>query len=198
VTARELRHLWYADLYRYGPTTPRDYVRALLAEPGYRYAFAMRLVAYARSNAGLAHRALAIGARIWLRNLRFRYGVDLPAGTRVGSGLYMNHPNGIVVHSDAVIGRDCNLSQDVTLGEANRGRNAGFPTIGDGVYIGPGAKIVGAVHVGDDAAIGANCVVTRDVPPHSVVVGVPGRVISDDGAAGYVNRTDYRPAPGLG
>ncbi len=191
MTTDELRQLWYADLYRYGPTTPRAFLRALAAEPGYRYAFVMRLVAYARSHGDPAHRLLAIASRAWLRRLRFRFGVDLPASTRVGSGLYMNHPSGIVVHSEAVIGRDCNLSQDVTLGEANRGRNAGFPTIGDGVYIGPGAKIVGAVHVGDDSAIGANCVVTRDVPPHSVVVGVPGRVISSDGAAGYVNRTDY-------
>jgi serine O-acetyltransferase len=191
VSTDELRHLWYADLYRYGPTAPRAFLRALAAEPGYRYAFVMRLTAYARSHGDPAHRLLALVSRAWLRRLRFRFGVDLPASTRVGSGLYMNHPTGIVVHSEAVIGRDCNLSQDVTLGEANRGRNAGFPTIGDGVYIGPGAKIVGAVHVGDDSAIGANCVVTSDVPPHSVVVGVPGRVISSDGATGYVNRTDY-------
>jgi len=191
VTTAELRHLWYADLYRYGPAGPREFVRALVAEPGYRYTFVMRLVAYARSRDDLPHRVLALAARLYLRRLRFLFGVDLPASTEVGSGLYMNHPTGIVVHSEAVIGRDCNLSQDVTLGESNRGANKGFPTVGDGVYIGPGAKIVGAVHVGDDSAIGANCVVTKDVPPHSVVVGVPGRVISQDGAAGYVNRTDY-------
>jgi serine O-acetyltransferase len=191
MTAADLRHLWYADLYRYGPTTPRAFVRALVNEPGYRYAFGMRLAAYARSNSGPAFAVLAFSARLWVRSMRFRFGVDLPASTKVGPGLYMNHPSGIVVHSDAVIGRNCNLSQDVTLGEANRGRNAGFPVVGDGVYIGPGAKIVGAVHVGDDSAIGANCVVTKDVPPSSVVVGVPGRVISSAGARGYVNRTDW-------
>jgi len=191
MTAADLRHLWYADLYRYGPTTPRAFLRALVNEPGYRYAFGMRLAAYARSNQGLPFAVLAFLARLWVRQMRFRFGVDLPASTNVGPGLYMNHPSGIVVHSDAVIGRNCNLSQDVTLGEANRGPNAGFPVIGDGVYIGPGAKIVGAVRVGDDSAIGANCVVTKDVPPSSVVVGVPGRVISQEGARGYVNRTEY-------
>jgi serine O-acetyltransferase len=196
MTRDELRHLWYADLYRYGPTGPRAAARALLNEPGYRYSFVLRLVAYARSQPDPWHRVLAFAARLWLRRLRFRFGVDLPASTQVGSGLYMNHPSGIVVHSEAVIGRNCNLSQDVTLGEANRGRNAGFPTVGDGVYIGPGAKIVGAVHLGDDVAVGANCVVTRDVPAGSVVAGVPGRVISNEGARGYVNRTDYdRLAP---
>jgi serine O-acetyltransferase len=79
----------------------------------------------------------------------------------------------------------------VTLGEANRGDRRGCPVLGDNVYIGPGAKIVGAVRIGNDVAIGANCVVTKDVPDHSVVVGIPGRVISQEGSAGYVNRTDY-------
>ena len=191
MTGRELRFLWYADLYRYGPTSKRALARALANEPGYRYSFVMRLAAYARAHRDPAHRALAFASRLWLRRLRFRFSVDVPASTAVGSGLYMNHPDGIVVHSEAVIGRNCNLSQGVTLGEANRGRNAGFPVLGDGVYVGPGAKIVGAVRVGDNAAIGANCVVTHDVPENAVVVGVPGRVISSAGAAGYVNRTDY-------
>ena len=113
------------------------------------------------------------------------------ASTAVAPGLYINHPGGIVVHSEATIGRHCNISQDVTLGEANRGRNKGFPVVGDGVYLGPGAKVVGHVHVGDDVAVGANAVVTRDVPAGSVVVGIPAKVISQEGAAGYVNHTDW-------
>ena len=79
MTTDELRHLWYADLYRYGSPTPRAFVRALAAEPGYRYAFVMRLVAYARSHEDAAHRILALAGRVWLRRLRFRFGVDLPA-----------------------------------------------------------------------------------------------------------------------
>lgn len=67
----------------------------------------------------------------------------------------------------------------------------GAATIGNNVYIGPGAKIIGSVKIGDDVAIGANCVVTKDVPDHAVVVGVPGRIISYRGAAGYVIHTDY-------
>ena len=77
------------------------------------------------------------------------------------------------------------------VGQANRGGNKGYPTIGDNVYIGPGAKIVGAVKVGNNVAIGANCVVTKDVPDNAVVVGVPGKIISYTGSEGYVNRTDY-------
>ena len=74
---------------------------------------------------------------------------------------------------------------------ANRGTNKGYPVLGDNIYIGPGAKIVGAVRIGNNVAIGANCVVTKHVPDNSVVVGVPGKVISQEGSIGYVNRTDY-------
>jgi len=65
------------------------------------------------------------------------------------------------------------------------------PEIGDNVYIGPGAKIIGNIKIGNNAAIGANCVVTKDVPENGVVVGVPGRVISFEGSAGYINKTNY-------
>ncbi|MGE5865508.1 MAG: serine O-acetyltransferase, partial [Rhizobacter sp.] len=107
------------------------------------------------------------------------------------SGFYIGHFGGIVVNGESVIGKNCNISQGVTLGQANRGRNKGCPIVGDNVYIGPGAKLVGAVRIGDNVAIGANAVVTRDVPDNAVVVGIPARVISHEGSAGYVNNTDY-------
>ena len=93
-----------------------------------------------------------------------------------------------------MIGRNCNLSHQVTIGISRRGERAGVPTIGDNVYIGPGAKLFGAISVGDNAAVGANCVVTRDVPEFGVVVGIPGRVISLDGSQGYINNTGYEHA----
>ena len=87
----------------------------------------------------------------------------------------------------AVKGRNCNLSHQVTIGVSRRGARAGVPTIGDNVYIGPGAKIFGALSIGENAAVGANCVVTRDVPASGVVVGIPGQVISYEGSTGYIN-----------
>jgi hypothetical protein len=111
--------------------------------------------------------------------------------TKIGSGFLISHFDGIGVNAQCVIGKNCNISQGVTLGQANRGKMEGSPIVGDNVYIGPGAKIVGAVSIGDDVAIGANCVVTKDVPDGAVVVGVPGRVISHRGSKDYVCRTDY-------
>ena len=65
-----------------------------------------------------------------------------------------------------------------------------MPTIGDNVYLGPGAKIFGKIQVGNNAAIGANCVVTRDVPDNGVAVGIPAKVISYEGSTGYINNTN--------
>ena len=79
----------------------------------------------------------------------------------------------------------------MTIGQGNRGPRKGYPVVGNNVYIGPGAKLVGSVRIGNNVAIGANCVVTKDVPDNAVVVGVPGRVISFAGVADYIERTDY-------
>ena len=126
-----------------------------------------------------------------LHKQTYKLGISIPASTEIDSGFYIGHFGGIVVNGKSVIGKNCNISQGVTLGQANRGKNKGYPTLGDNVYIGPGAKIVGAIKIGNNVAIGANCVVTKDIPDNSVVVGIPGKVISQDGATGYINMTDY-------
>ena len=130
------------------------------------------------------------GQRVFT-HYKYKFGCSIPHSTSIGRGLYIGHIRDIVINEGAVIGDNCNISQGVTIGQANRGRRKGTPVIGSNVYIGPGAKIVGAVQIGDHVAIGANCVVTDDVPDYAVVIGVPGRVISFEGSAGYVNRTDY-------
>ncbi|WP_236544513.1 serine O-acetyltransferase [Roseovarius atlanticus] len=87
----------------------------------------------------------------------------------------MLHPNGVVVHPDAVIGPNCILFQQVTLG-TNRG-DKGAPQLGGHVDVGPGAKILGPVTIGDHAVIGANAVVLHDVPAGATAVGVPARIL---------------------
>ena len=192
-TVRELRFYWRADLYRYeGGVSGRSYLKHLLFTPGYRYTSILRLCQYLgarqRNPLMLVAGLLARGA---LGHYAIAYGIMIPASTEIGAGLHIGHPGTIVVHPRARIGRNCNISQGVTLGQANRGPRKGHPQVGDGVYIGPGAKLVGAVRVGNNVAIGANCVVTTDVPDNAVIVGVPGRVISLDGATDYVNHVDY-------
>ena len=84
------------------------------------------------------------------------------------------HPNGVVIHEDAVIGNDCMIMQQVTIGMIGEGE---VPRIGNKVYVGAGAKIIGRVDVGDGARVGANAVVTKDVPPNWTAVGIPARLI---------------------
>lgn len=187
----EYRYLVLSDLYRItGSTKTRFLLRHIFFGQGFKYNFWMRTCAYARSGS-IKTILLFPAARLMLRRYTYKFGISVPHWTKIGSGFFIGHPGGIVVNHLSTIGKNCNISQGVTLGQANRGKNTGYPTLGDNVYIGPGAKIVGAVKIGNDVAIGANCVVTHDIPDHAVVVGVPGKVISWAGTAGYMDRTDY-------
>jgi serine O-acetyltransferase len=191
MTFREYRYLVKSDLYRISDRTGTGALLThVLRGSAFKYNFWMRTCAYARSHPFLRHTVYRV-ARPMLTHYTYKFGISIPFETRIGSGFYIGHFGGIVVNEHCVIGKNCNISHGVTLGVSNRGAMQGCPVIGDNVYIGPGAKIIGAVKVGNHAAVGANCVVTKDVPDHAVVVGIPGRVISQEGSAGYVNRTDY-------
>lgn len=101
-------------------------------------------------------------------------GADIPLNCRLGGGLLIPHPNGIVIHPDVEIGPNCLLFQQVTIGMGN----SGVPTIKGHVDIGAGAKILGGVTIGQHAKIGANAVVLCDVPEHATAVGVPAKIIT--------------------
>jgi serine O-acetyltransferase len=109
--------------------------------------------------------------------LRYIFNVDIwagPRGARIGAGLCLIHPNNIIVGRGVEIGEDCLVFHEVTLGT---GPLPGFPKIGNNVDIYVGARILGGITIGDRSMIGANCVVTRDVPPGSVVAPPPVRII---------------------
>ncbi|TXK82511.1 serine O-acetyltransferase [Paenibacillus sp. N3.4] len=193
MSLKELKKYWYSDLFRYEETQHVNLKKLILRQylsPGFRYSFWLRLCKYL-SGKNKLWSPLYFLAMLILQRYKYKFGIDISPKTVIGSGFYIGHFGGIVVNSMAVIGKNCNLSQGVTIGMANRGKNKGVAVIGDNVYIGPGAKIVGAVKIGDNAAIGANCVVTKDVPEHAVVVGVPGKVISMSGSKGYIGNTNY-------
>lgn len=121
--------------------------------------------------------------------------IELPPSAEIGAGLLIPHPGYIIVGPGARLGRHCTLTQGVTIGHRAGGTNSlhESPVIGDRVYVGPGAIIIGPVTVGDDALIGPGAVVTRSVPPRGVAVGNPARVISRKGSfdlISYENRED--------
>lgn len=176
-----------ADAYRYLEHIPNLWggVKLYYTTPGFKYTVWMRICSYLKQRKRYAF-PLYLYAKWRLRACRFRFGIQIPESTVIGEGFYIGHFGSIVVNPKAVIGKNVNISQDVTIGQANRGSRKGTAIIGDCVYIGPGAKIVGAVCIGNNVAIGANAVVTRDIPDNAVVAGVPARIISMNGAEAYV------------
>jgi len=186
---RKFYELTKGDLYRYAEETgPGTFLYHYFLSLGFRYTVWMRLCAVLHANP--VTRILFFPCA-WLinRHQQIRFGIGISFKTKIGPGLYIGHYGGIVVNEQVIIGKNCNLSQEVTIGVSRRGERAGVPVIGDNVYIGPGVKIFGKVDVGDNAAIGANCVVTKDVPDYGVMVGIPGEVISFDGSIGYINKS---------
>jgi serine O-acetyltransferase len=112
-------------------------------------------------------------------------GADIPLNTRIGGGLRLPHPNGIVIHPNVAIGPNCLIFQQVTIGANFRG----VPKVGANVDFGAGAKVLGPIVIGDHAVIGANSVVLRDVAPGSVVAGIPARVIAGGKAGSMDDRS---------
>ncbi len=106
-------------------------------------------------------------------------GISLPASARIGKGFYIGHFGGIILHSDVQIGENCSVGPGVLLGTRGLG-NKGVPVLGDTVYVGAGAKILGGIKIGNNARIGANAVVLTDVPDGASAVGVPARILKKD------------------
>ena len=108
---------------------------------------------------------------------RWITGVDIHPGARIGRRLFIDHGTGVVIGETAVVGDDCLIYQGVTLGGTGKEKGKRHPTIGNRVVIGAGAKILGNITIGDDVRVGAGSVVLKSVPPHSTVVGIPGRIV---------------------
>lgn len=113
-------------------------------------------------------------------------GIDIDFRAQIGAGLLITH-GGYIVIGPVRVGRNCNIHQGVTLGESSstltyRTSRPPTPALGDRVWVGPGAVVAGDVTIGDDASVGANSLVVRDVPPRGVMLGVPARLISRRGS----------------
>lgn len=189
--ARSLRGLaavLRADLYRYGGRTGAGaFWRHFLFTPGYKYTVVMRSCGYLRTRPLMAFGLYPL-FKFWLLRCRYKYGIAIPEYTVIGPGLFINRFGGIYINGDAVIGANANLTHGIMLGQANRGERAGSPILGDRVFLAAGAKVIGRIHLGDDCAVGANAVVTKDVPERGVVGGIPAKLISTKGSEGYVNQ----------
>jgi serine O-acetyltransferase len=171
-----------ADLLRYkGETVSGRFLPSLLI-PGFRYTFLLRKAHQykKRSFWGIIY-------RIFLHFEAHFHGFQIPPSTQIGKGLYIGHWGTIVVNSKTIMGDYCNLSPGVTIGQTNRGKNKGTPTIGNRVWIGTNAVIVGNINIGDNVMIAPNAFVNISVPSNSLVIGNPASILSRENATeGYI------------
>ncbi len=177
-----------ADVSRYHALSPMPGWRLVLQHQGlwalaeYRFSRGVRLHVRARG----PRMFLRLVGFVWHKVIEITTGIDLPNTAEIGPGLHIAHFGGIFVNAEARLGTNCNLGAGVVIGSGGRGSAAGSPVIGDRVFIGPGACVLGPVRVADDVAIGANAVVLADLPPQAVAVGSPARVVSFLGSADYI------------
>ena len=163
----------------------RDLLAARHRDPAARSTLEVALL-YPGVHAIWSHR---VAHRLWINGHRFAgralsqmarkvTGIEIHPGATIGQGLFIDHGMGVVIGETAEVGTDVTIYHGVTLGGTSLEKGKRHPTVGDRVVIGAGAKLLGPIIVGDDSRVGANAVVVRDVPPKSVVVGVPGQVVS--------------------
>ncbi|HEX2011720.1 MAG TPA: serine acetyltransferase [Roseateles sp.] len=162
-----------ADVWRcQGGYSAGRLLKAWFQDPALRPVFTLRLV-QACAGRGAWWCIPALLARLWHRRTQRRCGVDVPASLSAGPGFKLLHGWGIVINEDAKIGANVTVMQGVTIGGTGRG----IPTIEDDVIICANATVVGGLTLGEGCVVGAGCVVTRDVAPHTTVVGNPQREI---------------------
>lgn len=173
MTKKEYKELLKSDLLRYtSDTSLKSRLKMYMIKPGYAWSHWYRKLCYQNSKAYL--KPLAFITRLRFHQISVKYGIDISSHIKeIGPGFQIEHFSCIVIHQDAVIGSGVTIRQGCVIGTNGRG----VPVIEDNVDIGAGAAVIGPITVGKRAVIGANAVVTHDVPAGGVVVGNPGKVI---------------------
>lgn len=174
-----------SDLYRYaGRTDYKAFLKVFWRSPEYRTIFWFRVAQAYRGKF-----FLSTVANWCLKRMSHKFHIQLWTDAQVGPGLFIGHFGMTGFNGKCTIGKNFNMAQGVTIGETSRGANKGAPTIGDDVWVGPNAIIVGGIKIGNDVLIAPGAFVNFDVPDHSVVIGNPGVIRPHKHATkGYINR----------
>lgn len=175
------------DLYRYtGKISFINSIKLYILNPGFRYIYILRKCQKYLNNKKI--RIFYYIYRLLLLRYRYKYGIDIPVKTKIGKGFFINHIGGIVVNPNVEFGDNVNITNGVTIGVITKGNKKGVPTIGNSVFIGANAVIVGNINVGNNVLIAPNSYVNFDVPDNSIVIGNPGKIhFSADATGLYVN-----------
>lgn len=143
----------------------------------------------------LFQRNMHFSARAVSQFSRWVSGIEIHPGAKIGRRLFIDHGMGVVIGETCEIGNDVTIYQGVTLGGTGKEQGKRHPTLEDGVLIAAGAKVLGSITVGRNSKVGAGSVVLKDVPPNATVVGIPGKVVSQDGERVHLDNFDHRNMP---
>ena len=186
ITKEELKQYIEADLYRYfGDVSTGTYKKTYKYVPGFRFSVWLRRCDYYSKQTRWI-RPVFYFARWRYNRLKYKFGFDIEYCTDIGKGFYLGHWGGVVVHPKATIGKNCNISHQVTIGTDIRNGEDAVPKLGDNIYLAPGSKVFGKIYLGNNCVIGANSVVNADVPSGVTVAGMPARVINENDSSDYV------------
>ena len=122
---------------------------------------------------------LKLIAFFMFKSIEMSTGISIPNSAQIGKGFYVGHFSCIILHSNVIMGENCSIGPGVLIGARGLG-SKGTPVIGNNVYIGAGAKVLGGIKIGNNVKIGANAVVVKDAPDGATVVGIPGRIVRTD------------------
>ena len=149
----------------------RSIIEAILLYPGFHALFFYRIAHF------FYCRNLFFIARLISQISRHITGIEIHPGAKIGRRLFIDHGMGIVIGETSTIGDDCTIYHNSTLGGTGKDKYKRHPDLGNNVMVGSGAKILGPIKIGNNVKIGANCVVLKDVPSDSTIVGIPGDVV---------------------
>lgn len=176
-----------ADIFRYfGNTSLKTALKCFIRIPAVRYSVFLRLCSLTRQSGRPLHFLLYLVARFCREHYEVKYGYQLSEEAIIGHGLYLGHSGGVVINRAAQLGRNVNISLGVVIGQCNRGSKAGVPRVGNCVWLGAHAVIVGNITIGNDVLIAPNAYVTQNLPDHAVAAGNPAQIVSYNGTEHYI------------
>lgn len=172
-----------SDLYRLGGLKGFSGFLKGLRNPGFKYIYIVRQLSTCTK-----YSPKWMLFSLLNRHYSYKYGFQIPTQTKIGKGFYIGHFGTLIINKDVILGDNCNVAPNTTIGETTRGARKGSPTIGNRVWIGTGVVIVGKITIGSNVLIAPNTFLNVDVPDNSVVMGNPAQIISKENAVdGYID-----------
>ena len=177
-----MKNIFEKDLYRYYGDKKRTLKSKIFTPIQIKYIKTYRKCRSAKNKLSKMYYVFK------LQSLQKKSSIQIPYKAEIGEGFYIGHFGSIVINPKAKLGKNVNIASGVTIGQENRGKREGVPTIGNEVWIGTNAVIVGNITIGDDVLIAPLSFVNFDVPSHSIVIGNPAKIIHRENATdGYIN-----------